>query len=318
MKEVITDKKTKQIIAVALAVFILFTGGYVLGMGKSISVNVNSDNAAPANGTVTPATAAPVTAAPSTQPQATAAPAAAAPQTPSADNAGGQSNPADTPGEQPTAAPADNSGSAMSTEQIVELYNSSANRVKAEATTLTRNYKKLESLPEYLELPSAIQGIGSAAIKQFVKGSDTPESWTSKEDMQAVFPVGGTDYTSHMTPDMVESATCTDTGSAYQLEIKLYDDKITSPEKGTGYAGVFNTVTASSITSVSIPTVTFNTVDVNGINGSISCTIDKESKRVTDITFRNTDILAIGAKVAFSEVTAKLALAVEENYTIAY
>ena len=312
------DKKTKQAIAVALAVVILFAGGYVLGMGKSVSigVNVKSDNAAPANGNVTPATAAPVTAATATQSQVTAAPASGttAPQA-SSEN---PSAPDEAPSEQPTAAPADTGNSAMSTEQIVELYNSSANRVKAEATTLTRNYKKLESLPEYLELPSAIQGIGSAAIKQFVKGSDTPESWTSKEDMQAVFPVGGTDYTSHMTPDMVESATCTDTGSAYQIEIKLYDDRITSPEKGTGYAGVFNTVTASSITSVSIPTVTFNTVDVNGINGSISCTIDKSSKRVTDITFRNTDILAIGAKVAFSEVTAKLALAVEENYTIAY
>ena len=313
------DKKTKQAIAIALAVIILFSGGYVLGMGKSVSigVNVNSDNAAPANGTVTPSTAAPVTAAPATQPQATAAPATAAPQTSSADNAGGQSNPAGTPSEQPTAAPADNSGSSMSTEQIVELYNTSVNRVKPEATTIVRNYQKLESLPEYLELPSAVQGIGSAAIKQFVKGTDEPQTWTTKEDFELGFPVSGTDYSSHMTPDMVESATCTDTGSAYQLEIKLYDDKITSPEKGTGYAGVFNTVTADSISSVSIPGVTFNSVDVNGINGSISCTIDKASKHVTDITFRNTDILAIDAKVIVG-VQAKLALASELNYTISY
>ena len=120
-----------------------------------------------------------------------------------------------------------------------------------------------------------------------------------------------------MTPDMVESATCTDNGSAYQLEIKLYDDKITSPAKGTGYAGVFNTVTADSISSVSIPGVTFNSVDVNGINGSISCTIDKASKHVTDITFRNTDILAIDAKVIVG-VQAKLALASELNFTISY
>lgn len=313
MKEVITDKKTKQAIAIALAVIILFTGGYVLGMGKSISVNVNSDNAAPANGTVTPSTAAPVTAAPATQPQATAAPATAAPQT----SAVNPSASDEAPSEQPTAAPADNSGSSMSTEQIVELYNTCVNKVKPEATTIVRNYQKLESLPEYLELPSAVQGIGSAAIKQFVKGSDEPQTWTTKEDFELGFPVGGTDYSSHMTPDMVESATCTDNGSAYQLEIKLYDDKITSPAKGTGYAGVFNTVTADSISSVSIPGVTFNSVDVNGINGSISCTIDKASKHVTDITFRNTDILAIDAKVIVG-VQAKLALASELNYTISY
>ena len=281
MKEIIMDKKTKQAIAIALTVVIFFAGGYMLGMGKSISigVNVNSADSAPVNGNNTAATAAPSTAAPVTQPQTTAAPATqatAAPQT----SAVNPSASDEAPSEQPTAAPADNSGSSMSTEQIVELYNSSVNRVKPEATTIVRNYQKLESLPEYLELPSAVQGIGSAAIKQFVKGSDEPQTWTTKEDFELGFPVGGTDYSSHMTPDMVESATCTDNGSAYQLEIKLYDDKITSPAKGTGYAGVFNTVTADSISSVSIPGVTFNSVDVNGINGSISCTIDKASNEV--------------------------------------
>ncbi|MDD6021077.1 MAG: hypothetical protein ACI4GA_07410 [Acutalibacteraceae bacterium] len=301
-------QKTKQTIAIVLAAVILSVGGYAFGASRSINigVNINSENAAAVNPVAVSQAPA---AAPSSESQTTEAPQSSQP-----------ANSGDTQTEQPDAAtPSDNaSDSDMSVEQIVELYNSSANKVKSEASTLTRNYKKLESLPEYLELPAAIQGIGGAAIKQFVKGTDTPESWTSKEDMQTVFPIGGTDYTSHMTPDMVASASCTEAGSSYQLEIKLYDDKITSPEKGEGYAGVFNTVTASSISSVSIPTVTFNSIDVNGINGSISCTIDKKSKRVTDITFRNTDILAIDAKVAFSSVTAKLALAVEENYTIEY
>ena len=271
-------QKTKQTIAIVLAAVILSVGGYAFGASRSINigVNINSENAAAVNPVAVSQAPA---AAPSSESQTTEAPQSSQP-----------ANSGDTQAEQPDAAtPSDNaSDSDMSVEQIVELYNSSANKVKSEASTLTRNYKKLESLPEYLELLAAIQGIGGAAIKQFVKGTDTPESWTSKEDMQTVFPIGGTDYT------------------------------ITSPEKGEGYAGVFNTVTASSISSVSIPTVTFNSIDVNGINGSISCTIDKKSKRVTDITFRNTDILAIDAKVAFSSVTAKLALAVEENYTIEY
>ena len=219
-----------------------------------------------------------------------------------------------------TAAPANNSQKpvSMSKAQIVSLYNSSVNRVKSEATTLTRNYRKLESLPKYLELPSAIEAIGSAAMKQFVKGTDTPESWTKKEDIQLVFPVGGTDYSSHLTANMVESATCYDTGSAYQIELKLYNDALTSPAKGQGYAGVFNTVTASTFEDINIPTVTFNSVKVNGINGSISCTIDKASNRVSDVTFRNTDILDLDVKVAFSGLKAKFALAVEENYSVKY
>lgn len=300
------EKYKKAIIAVAIAIAI-FLCGYFLSVTKkiNISVKVNGGMAAPAQSQAITSVVA------TTAPAATDASSSVATEPEPAESKPAESKPKENNG-----STADSSN--MSTEKIVELYNTAANKVKPEATNLTRNYKKLESLPEYLELPSAIQSIGSAAIGQFVKGSDTPESWTSKEDMTIVFPVGGTDYTSHLTPEMVESASCTDTGSEYKIEIKLYDDKLTSPEKGEGYAGVFNTVTASSITSVNIPTVTFNTVDVNGINGSISCTVDKASQRVTEITFKNTDILKLNVKVVFSTVDAKLALASEENFSIQY
>lgn len=201
---------------------------------------------------------------------------------------------------------------------IVKLYNDSVNKVKTDATGLTRTYKHMQSLPEYLELPSSIQSIGSAAMEQFVKGTDEPQTWSSKEEIKIIFPVGGEDYSSHLTADMVQSADCKDNGSTYTISIKLLDDKITSPKKGEGYAGVFNTVTASTFSDINIPTVTFETVNVNGINGSINCTIDKASGRVTEITFANTDVLHLGVKVAFSNMNVQFALAVEENYTIAY
>lgn len=204
------------------------------------------------------------------------------------------------------------------TEEIVKLYNDSVNRVKGEASSITRNYKHMESLPEYLELPSAIQSIGSAAMDQFVKGTDEPQSWSSTDDIKTIFPVSGEDYSSHLTADMVKNASCTEDNGAYKVSIELQNDAIASPQKGEGYAGVFNTVTASTFSEINIPTVTFQTVDVNGINGAIECTIDKNSGRVTDITFKNTDVLHLGVKVAISNMNVQFALAVEENYTIAY
>lgn len=204
------------------------------------------------------------------------------------------------------------------TEEIVKLYNDSVNRVKGEASSITRNYRHMESLPEYLELPSAIQSIGSAAMDQFVKGTDEPQSWNSPDDIKTIFPVSGEDYSSHLTADMVKNASCTEDNGAYKVSIELQNDAITSPPKGEGYAGVFNTVTASTFSEINIPTVTFQTVDVNGINGAIECTIDKNSGRVTEITFKNTDVLHLGVKVAISNMNVQFALAVEENYTIAY
>lgn len=206
----------------------------------------------------------------------------------------------------------------MFVKQITELYNKSVNRVKSQAAELTQNYKKLSSVNEYLEMPSAIEGIAKAAINTFVKGSEEPQSWTAKEDMNIISPVGGTDYSSHLTQSMVKSAVCEETADKYKLSIVLYDDALTSPEKGEGYAGVFNTVTAATFTGINIPGVSFNKVDVKGINGSVKCTIEKSTGLVSEITFNNTDILSLGVKVAFSELNVQFALAVEKNYSIKY
>ena len=219
---------------------------------------------------------------------------------------------------QPQPAETTSSNAALTKEEIVSRYNTAVNKVKKETSSLTRNYKHVSAPEDQLELPSAIQGLGKTAIGTFVKGTDTSESWTNKEDMQIVFPVGNTDYSSHLTADMVETATCEEVGGTYKITLKLYDDKLTSPAKGEGYAGVFNTTTASTFTEINIPTITFNRVDINCVNGSITCTVDKATQRVTEITFANTDILKLEVKVVVATLNVKLALAVKENYSISY
>ena len=206
----------------------------------------------------------------------------------------------------------------QSVGDIVALYNSAVNKVKPKAKQITRTYHHAKIPTETLELNSGIQKLGEAAIKQFVKGSDKAEVWTSRSDFDLGFPVGGTDYSSKMTPDMVKTVTCTDNGDTYTVRILLKNDTITNPKKGEGYAGVFNTVSASTFDEISIPTVTFEQVRINGVNGSIVCTIDKASQRVTDITFAETDILDLSVKVAFSDLRAKMHLETEDHYTVVY
>lgn len=203
-------------------------------------------------------------------------------------------------------------------EEIVEYYNTAVNKVKPTAKTITRTYHHVNIPTETLELPSAIQGLGETAIKQFVKDDNEPQYWTTKEDFKLGFPVGGEDYSSKMTPDMVKSATCKDNGKTYTITIVLKNDTITSPKKGQGYAGVFNTVAASTFDDINIPTVTFEKVNIKGINGKITCTVDKETQRITNITFANTDILDLDVKVAFSNLHAKMNLVCEDNYKITY
>ena len=206
----------------------------------------------------------------------------------------------------------------QSVEDIVALYNTAVNKVKPEAKQITRTYHHAKIPTETLELNSGIQKLGEAAIKQFVKDSDKAEVWTTRDDFNLGFPVGGTDYSSRMTPGMVKTATCTDNGDTYTIRIVLKNDAITNPRKGEGYAGVFNTVSASTFDEISIPTVTFEQVKINGVNGSITCTIDKVSQRVTDITFAETDILDLSVKVAFSDLHAKMHLETGDHYAIVY
>lgn len=205
-----------------------------------------------------------------------------------------------------------------SVAEIVSMYNTAANKIKPTAKTITRNYCKKDNLSEYLELPSAISGIGEWAINQFVKGSDEPAIFDEKEEVDEYFPISYENYTSKLTADMVKSATCVEDGNTYKITIILKDDSITSPKKGTGYAGVFNTVNASTFEDISIPGTTFESVKCNGINGKIQCTIDKSTQRITYLNLKNTDILDLQVKVGGKQFKVKMAFANENDYTVKY
>lgn len=206
----------------------------------------------------------------------------------------------------------------MSKEEIVALYNESANKIKPTAKLITRNYNRMKNIPEELELPSAISGLGKWAIETFVKGSEDAAILDEKEEVMEYFPVQNEEYTSHLTPDMVKSATVKETDKTYEITIVLYDDKITSPAKGQGYAGVFNTVSAATFEDINVPGTTFEKVDVKGFDGKIVCTMNKETKQITHITFYNSDLLNLQVKSLGKEFKVKMAFSNESDFTIEY
>lgn len=210
------------------------------------------------------------------------------------------------------------SSTTKTTAEVVNIYNTAANKIKSNAKSITRNYSKMQSLPEYLQLPSAISSLGKWAIEKFVKGSNEPATFTSKDEIMAYFPISGESYTSHLTSDMVKSTSFKDAGKTYEITFVLYNDKLTSPKKGTGYAGVFNTVSASTFEEINVPGTKFESVKINGINGKIQCTIDKATGHVTKAIYTNTDVLNLGVKVAGSNLNVKFALACENSYSIKY
>ncbi len=122
--------------------------------------------------------------------------------------AGGQSKrnsigrpakPGETASNQVTAAPSKNAKDWTKAE-IIAYFNTGANRVKYQAKSVTRNYTETKNNADKTELPKAIDAIGKSAMKTFMKRDDKAIVLTSKEDIKAVFPAGGKDWVSKLTP----------------------------------------------------------------------------------------------------------------------
>lgn len=100
--------------------------------------------------------------------------------------------PGETASNQVTAAPSKNAKDWTKAE-IIAYFNTSANRVKYQAKSVTRNYTETKNNADKTELPKAIDAIGKSAMKTFMKRDDKAIVLTSKEDIKTVFPVGGKD-----------------------------------------------------------------------------------------------------------------------------
>lgn len=61
------------------------------------------------------------------------------------------------------------SSATKTTAEAVNIYNTAANKIKSNAKSITRNYSKMQSLPEYLQLPSAIDSLENGRLKSLLK-----------------------------------------------------------------------------------------------------------------------------------------------------
>ena len=126
--------------------------------------------------------------------------------------------PGETASNQVTAAPSKNAKD-WTKDEIIAYFNTGANRVKYQAKSVTRNYTETKNDADKTELPKAIDAIGKSAMKTFMKRDDKALVMTSKEDIKAVFPVGGKDWVSKLTVSDVKSAKIEDKGGEYQITL---------------------------------------------------------------------------------------------------
>ena len=287
-------------LSIALAIILVFSMGNIAGSLTNINATPVEEAGSAVENTV--ATDAP-TAAPTTQ-APTAAPTT---QAPVAD-----SQPADTATSAP-AAQTPSTGAPATTEEIVALFNESANKVKTTAKKATRNYQDMRI--NSLEVPSALQSICDSAIEKFVKPNMTPEVYEG-ELVAEKYPVSGTDFASKLKPEYLETITCTDNGAEYVIDIKMKDQLNPVYRGGEGVGSIFWTMDPNSI-SENLPVGEVEKFDLFYHDCVATAKIDKATGNMTYSKFVYNFDMDFGIKLGLS-LTAKASLTVDEEYVMEY
>ncbi len=167
----------------------------------------------------------------------------------------------------------------LTTEQIVEIYNSGANAVKKDAEKVVKNFEK-RSIGE-LKLPDALQSTAEKLLPNFIKDDTEPIVYATKEEIKTEFIVPNQSYVSRLTANDVEKATCTDNGKEYIIYIKVKDEK--NPASGKGVGAAFDVIEAADVAQKAPSFV--KELSTYYTDCEIKATIDKATGKMTHAVY---------------------------------
>lgn len=198
-----------------------------------------------------------------------------------------------------------------STQEILDLFNTSANNVKVSASEVIRNYELVSHDESKLKLSSALQSLGSSLISQFVVDDMTSISYTQEQDFIDHFPISGGYGNVNVTTADISNATITDNGDTYTI-ILSFNECYDPVDTGVGSA--FSLVSKEfvmSITSI-IKDCAFYYYDCE-----ITATIDKQTGNLIEANYYMPVAYSITASLGLT-LEATVATIVETNYTVNY
>ncbi len=196
--------------------------------------------------------------------------------------------------------------------EIVELFNKSANRIKPEATKVTKNYEKRIVDDEQLVVPESLESTAKSLMDTFMKDDTEPIVYSTREEINSEFLVPGQSYVSRLTADAVAGATCTDKGETYEICIKLKNEK--NPTAGKGVGAVCDVIEAAEVAEKASFVEEFST---EYYNCEVKVTIDKATGRVVHAIYKTPLLLKVRVNL-FGTHNGAVGLTFIKNYTITY
>lgn len=197
-------------------------------------------------------------------------------------------------------------------EEIVEFFNKSANRIKPEASKVTKNYEKRIVDEEKLVVPKSLESAAKGLMDTFMKDDTEPIVYATREEITSEYIVPEQSYVSRLSADSVAEATCTDKGETYEIYIKLKSEK--NPVSGKGIGAVCDVIEAHEVAEKASFIEEFST---EYYNCEVKATVDKATGRVIHSWYSVPLVLKVRVNM-FGTHSAAAGLTFVKDYTIVY
>ena len=197
-------------------------------------------------------------------------------------------------------------------EEIVEFFNTAANKIKPNASKVTKNYEKRRMDNDKTQIPGAIEDFADTMVTKLMGDDTEPIVLDTREEIMNDFLVPDQNYVSKLKAEWVESATCVDKGDTYYIHLKLKPHK--NPTSGVGVGAVCDVIETYEITSKLPFAEEFST---SYYDCEIKATIDKKTGNVIHINYIAQLVLYMRLNL-FGTHSGTVGLSFEKDYTITY
>lgn len=198
-----------------------------------------------------------------------------------------------------------------STQELVDFFNTAANKIKTEASKVTKNYEKRKT--GEIVVPKSLQSTAEKLLASAMKDDTDPIVYTGSEEISAEFPVPEQSYVSRLSADTVEKSSFTEKEDYYEIYFKLKDEK--SPRAGKGVDAVCDVIEAHEVAQKAPSFV--KELSTYYYDCEIKAKIDKESGRITHITYSTPVTLSVTVEM-FGTHDATVNFTFIKDYTVTY
>ncbi len=197
-------------------------------------------------------------------------------------------------------------------EEIVALFNESANKIKTDAILVVKNYEKRTVNEEHVSIPKAIESVASGMLKTFMKDDLNPIPYTTREEIRTDFVVPNQSYVSRLKASDVEYASCKDTGKTYEIYFKLKTS--VNPSAGVGVGSVCDVIETYDVANGPAFIEEFST---KYYNCEVKAVYNKESGRITHINYKTPLILNLRVSLMGTH-SGSLGFTFEKDFSVTY